>query len=137
MIRLIRRRLIIPRGDTGNFTIPVQGTTENGDVAVFSLYDPLTRTVVLEKKIDLGDSAQEINIIFDRDDTVNLIPKKYFWDIKMYYKPTKYKTKEGEIIDAEDKTEDDIPVDAQEIDSYYAAFSLPVCEIREVTQNVP
>lgn len=144
MIRLIRRRLIIPRGDTGTFTIPVQGTTKDGDIAVFSLYDPLTRKVVLELTDILEDSAKEINITFSRDNTVNLIPKKYFWDIKMYYEPTQYKTKEGEIIDKEDivdmediQDKEYIPVNAATIDSYYAAFSLPVCEIREVTQDVP
>ena len=34
MIRLIQRRLIIPRGDTGSFTIPTQGTVGNNDIAV-------------------------------------------------------------------------------------------------------
>ena len=138
MIRLIRRRLIIPRGDTGTFTIPVQGTSENGDVAVFSLYDPLTRTTVLQKKVEMGNAAETIDFNFVASDTINLIPKKYFWDIKLYHIPTKYKTEEGEIIEASGNiTETDMPVDADIVNSYYAAFSLPVCEIREVTQNVP
>ena len=51
MIRLIKRRLIIPRGDTGSFTIPTLTTVEQGDVAVFSVFDPLTRTTILEKII--------------------------------------------------------------------------------------
>lgn len=140
MIRLIRRRLIIPRGDTGVFTIPVQGTVDEGDVAVFSLYDPLTRTVALEKKIILTSGATDMSINFVTNDTVNLKAKKYLWDIKIYHIPTKYKTEEGEIIEVSSSTgigENDMPVDATEINSYYAAFSLPVCEIREVTQDVP
>jgi len=40
------------------------------------------------------------------------------WDIKLYRGP-KY-DEEGKIIGGD------------EIDSYYAAFSLPVCEIKEV-----
>lgn len=121
MIRLIRRRLIIPRGDTGIFTIPTQGTVEDGDIAVFSLYDPLTRTTVLEKIINATNET--LSFAFSYDDTVNLIPKRYLWDIKLYRGP-KY-DEEGKIIGGD------------EIDSYYAAFSLPVCEIKEVPQNVP
>jgi hypothetical protein len=49
MIRLIQRRLIIPRGDTGSFTIPTLGDVSNGDVAVFSIYDALTHKTVFEK----------------------------------------------------------------------------------------
>ena len=121
MIRLIRRRLIIPRGDTGIFTIPTQGTVEEGDIAIFSLYDPLTRTTVLEKKIDATNET--LSFGFTYNDTVNLTPKKYLWDIKIYKHPE---------YDEENKL-----IGGEEVNSYYAAFSLPVCEIREVTQNVP
>ena len=41
---------------------------------------------------------------------------KYFWDIKSYKNPTFV---DGELVDGE------------EVDSYYAAYSLPVCEIRQ------
>ena len=41
MIRLIRRRLIIPRGDTGSFAISTPGDTENSDKAVFCILDPI------------------------------------------------------------------------------------------------
>ena len=41
---------------------------------------------------------------------------KYFWDIKAYKNPTFI---DGELVDGE------------EVDSYYAAYSLPVCEIRQ------
>ena len=50
MIRLIQRRLIIPQGDTGTFTIPTQGSVSQGDQAVFAIYDNLTHTTVLEKQ---------------------------------------------------------------------------------------
>ena len=47
MIRLIQRRLIIPQGDTGTFTIPTQGTVEQGDKAIFAIYDNLTHKTAL------------------------------------------------------------------------------------------
>jgi len=42
MIRLVRRALIIPQGDTGTFTIPTLGEVEEGDIAILSIYDTLT-----------------------------------------------------------------------------------------------
>jgi hypothetical protein len=120
MIRLIQRRLIIPRGDTGSFTIPTQGTVEEGDIAVFSIYDPMTRTTVFEKEIPATEEI--LTIPFEHTDTVGLESKKYLWDIKIYKNPQ--------------RDEDGLLIGGDEINSYYAAFSLPVCEIREVAQNV-
>ena len=120
MIRLIQRRLIIPRGDTGSFTIPTSGTVGNNDVAVFSIYDTLTHKTVFEKEIQA--TPETLTIPFVHQDTVNLQPKKYLWDIKIYINPQR---------DEENKL-----IDADEINSYYAAFSLPICEIKEVAQNV-
>lgn len=121
MIRLIQRRLIIPRGDTGSFTIPTINTVQEGDIAVFSIYDPLTRTTVFEKIF--AATSNTLTISFVHTDTVNLAPKKYLWDIKMYSNP-QY-DEEGKLINGD------------EINSYYAGFSLPICEIREVAENVP
>ena len=120
MIRLIQRRLIIPRGDTGSFTIPTQGAVEAGDIAVFSIYDPMTQTTVFEKEVPATEEL--ITIPFAHEDTVELKSKKYVWDIKIYKNPQ--------------RDEDGLLINGDEINSYYAAFSLPVCEIREVAQNV-
>ena len=120
MIRLIQRRLIIPRGDTGSFTIPTLGTVEAGDVAVFSIFDPMTQSTV--KEIIVPATEETITIPFTHEDTVNLTPKKYLWDIKIYKNPQ--------------YDEENLLVNGSEINSYYAAFSLPICEIREVAQNV-
>ena len=120
MIRLIQRRLIIPRGDTGSFTIPIQGTVGEGDIAIFSIYDPMTRTTVFEKEIPVTEEI--LTIPFEHADTVGLESKKYLWDIKIYKNPQ--------------RDEDGLLISGDEINSYYAAFSLPVCEIREVAQNV-
>ena len=121
MIRLIQRRLIIPRGDTGSFTIPIQGTVEEGDIAVFSIYDQMTHTTVLEKELAFTEE-EVLTISFQHNDTVNIAPKKYVWDVKIYKNPQ--------------RDEEGLLIGGDEINSYYAAFSLPICEIKEVAQNV-
>ena len=123
MIRMVQRRLIIPRGDTGSFSIPLLTTIAAGDVAVFSIYDMLTHSTVFEKEITFVGDEEVLTIPFVHTDTVNLQAKKYLWDIKIYNNP--------------ERDEDGILINAAEINSYYAAFSLPVCEIKEVAENVP
>lgn len=128
MIRLIGRRLIIPRGDTGSFTIPTQGTVEVGDKAILSIYDPLTRTTVCEKIINVTSetlTSETLTFEFQHQDTVNIEPsERYEWDIKIYYTPQ---------YDENEKL-----IGAAEINSYYAAFgkSMPKCVIKQVAQNV-
>lgn len=118
MIRLLQRRLIIPRGDTGSFTVPLlsQGNTDN--IAVFTIFDELTRTRLFQKIIQCEGDV--MNVVFTHNDTVNLKPGKYLWDIKFYQNP--------QFVDEE-------LVNGDEVDSYYAGFSLPVCEIRETADN--
>ncbi len=123
MIRMVQRRLIIPRGDTGSFSIPLLTGVAAGDVAVFSIYDTLTHSTVFEKEIILDGTEEQLVIPFVHQDTVNLQAKKYVWDIKIYNSPV--------------RDEDGILIDGAEINSYYASFSLPVCEIKEVAENVP
>ena len=118
MIRLLQRRLIIPRGDSGSFTVPLlsQGNTDN--IAVFTIFDELTRTRLFQKIIQCEGDV--MNVVFTHNDTVNLKPGKYLWDIKFYQNP--------QFVDEE-------LVNGDEVDSYYAGFSLPVCEIRETADN--
>ena len=112
MIRLVQRRLIIPQGDTGTFTIPTQGTVETGDKAIFAIYDNLTHTTVLEKEIDATNDTLEFSFV--SEDTLGLEPddrgSRYSWDVTL--------------------------IRGGQIDSYYAAFSLPPCIIKRVTRNV-
>lgn len=124
MIRVIQRRLIIPRGDTGVFTLPLLPGTEQGDVAVFSIYDPLKKEVIYQRKYPITE--EELNIPFVHEDTLDLEPSnRYQWDVKIYGAPVDY----ANGADSEDaKT---IPINAVSINSYYSAFSLPTCEIRE------
>lgn len=114
MIRLINRRLIIPRGDTGSFTVPVLTNSSAADISVFTIFDCLTRRKVFQKEITAADNT--LTVEFTHEDTVNLVPGRYVWDIKYYKNPT---YADGELIDGE------------EVDSYYAGFSLPICEIKE------
>ena len=124
MIRLIQRRLIIPQGDTGTFTIPMQGTMEQGDRAIFSIYDNLTRTVVLEKEMIPDGNTLSYN--FASEDTLGIEPddrgSRYSWDVTIQRNPLY------------DENEQLIHYDS--IDSYYAAFSLPPCIIKRVTRHV-
>lgn len=118
MIRLVGTRLIIPKGDTGSFVLPVRGQVDEGDVAVFSVKDPLTRTTVIEKLLDAN--GENLFIFIEHEDTMNLNAGKYIWDVKIYRSP-KY-------------DEDGILVDAMEIDSYYSAFGQPLLIIKEVAK---
>lgn len=115
---MIQRRLIIPRGDTGSFSIPYLKAINPGDIAVFTIFDIRTKTKMYQKLI--AAEGDILNIAFTHGDTVNLKPGKYLWDIKFYTNP--------QIIDDE-------LVNGDEVDSYYAGFSLPVCEIRETADN--
>lgn len=124
MIRLIRRCLIIPQGDTGTFTIPIQGTMEAGDVALFSIYDPLTRTNLLVLKGEVDSTNNVLNFNFIPENTLNIEPSnRYQWDITIY---------RGAVYNEETQK----ITSATTVDSYYAAFKLPTCDIRTVTSNV-
>ena len=120
MIRLLRRRLIIPRGDTGSFSIPTLGSISDGDLAVFGIFDQLTHETKVLKMIYA--TSPILTFTFKSEDTISLEPKKYNWDISIYHKP---------IID-----EDGELIGADEINSYYSAFKLPICEIREVALDM-
>lgn len=118
MIRMIQRRLIIPRGDTGSFSVPYLKTISPGDKAVFTIFDIKTSTKLFQKIIEAEGDV--LTIAFSHNDTVNLKPGKYLWDIKFYTNPT---------------IADDVLIDGEEVDSYYAGFTLPECEIRETGDN--
>lgn len=120
MIRLIKRRLIIPRGDTGSFSIPTIGSVGESDIAIFGIFDSLTRETVVMKKVQATENFLTISL--NSEDTINLKPKKYNWDITIYKSP-EY-DEEGELIGA------------AEVNSYYSAFKLPICEITEVALDM-
>lgn len=120
MIRTIGTRIIIPKGDTGSFTLPIK--KENlldSDIAIFSVKDYLTSTTVIEKNINIVENQVLVHI--EHEDTAKLAAGKYFWDIKVYHRPDY--DEEGNIVDA------------LEIDSYYSAFEQPQLIIKEVAKN--
>lgn len=119
MIRIIGTRLLIPKGDTGFFSLPNKGVFSNGDIAVFSVKNPLTQTTVIEKYIDASSPFLLIEI--EKEDSINLEAGKYFWDVKIYRRP---------IYD-----EDNLLIDALEVDSYYSAFEQPLLIIKEVAKR--
>ena len=119
MIRMVQRKLIIPRGDTGTFSIPVLPSTNIENVAVFTIFNLLDKTKIFQKIVQ--PSGKEIVIDFTHGDTVNLPVGNYVWDIKFYQNPI--------IVDNE-------LIDGEEVNSYYAAFSLPACEIRQTGDNL-
>ena len=124
MIRLIQRRLIIPQGDTGTFTIPMQGTMQEGDKALISIYDNLMHTVVLEKEMVPSEST--LSYTFASEDTIGIEPddrgSRYSWDVTIQRNPLY------------DENQQLIHYDS--VDSYYAAYGLPPCIIKRVTRNV-
>lgn len=121
MIRLIKRKLIIPQGDTGEFTIPLQGTLDGGE-AIFSIYDTLTHKNVLEKTGTLTSGGDAITFTFTSDNTLDIEPDpndqggRYVWDVTLI-RPA----------------HDDVP---ESVDSYYAAFTLPTCVIKRSTRKL-
>lgn len=114
MIRLVGKKLIIPRGDTGSFSIPTLSSFANSDVAVFTIIDAKTNTKIFTK--ECNESNGTLTVQFDHLETVNLPIGKYYWDIK-YYKDPEYQ--EGVLFNG------------TQVDSYYAAYSLPICEIKQ------
>ena len=119
MIRIIGTRLLLPKGDTGFFTLPTKGIFSEGDVAVFSVKDPLTRGTIIEKIIDASKPYLVVEI--EHEDTSKLEAGKYNWDLKIYRRP--------------EYDEDGILIDAMEIDSYYSAFKQPLLIIKEVAKS--
>lgn len=113
MIRIIQNKLIIPRGDTGNFSLPISSTASSSDIAVFTIIDPTTKKYILQKQVTPENDI--LNIRLEHIDTVNLLEGRYVWDVKYY---------QNAVFD------DEVLVSGDEVDSYYAAYDLPECEIR-------
>lgn len=121
MIRVVGTRLIIPQGDTGSFFLPLRGNNQEGDLAIFSVKNFLFKTVVLEKVVQINNEDEKVNFNLVHEDTINLTPGKYYWDVKIY---------RGPIYD-----EEGFLKGAREIDSYYSAFGQPLFIIKEVAKH--
>lgn len=119
MIRFVFKRLIIPRGDSGSFMLPTIEPVEKGDIAVFSILDTLTKSTILEKQLDASEEFIYVNLT--HEDTEKLMPGTYYWDVKIYKGP--------------EYDEDGILVGGSTVNSYYAAYGLPYCIIKEVCKK--
>ena len=113
MIRLISRRLIIPRGDTGDFTVPLlESDSVSPKVAIFSILDLINQKVIYQKEATIEEGV--VKVEFTHEDTEVLPLGQYVWDIKIYTNPT---YNENKLINGET------------VDSYYAGFTYPICEV--------
>ena len=113
MIRLAQRRLIIPRGDTGQFSVPalIDAVPDATVIAVFSIFNEQKRIWTHEYEVENG----MVTIKFEHEDTKNLPIGRYYWDIKIYINPQ--------------YDDSGLLIDGDEVHSYYAGFKLPECEI--------
>ena len=112
MIRLVYRKLTIPRGDSGSFTIPLlENISPANAIAVLSIFDANNR--IFQKEYSINNKIIECS--FESEETNTFPIGSYNWDIKIYTNP-QYNSK-GLLINGD------------EVHSYYAAFELPRCEI--------
>ena len=113
MIRIVQRRLIIPRGDTGSFSVPalIDAIPDTTLIAVFSIFNERER--IFTKEYEVKDGM--VNIEFAHEDTENLPVGVYKWDIKIYVNPQ--------------YDDSGLLINGDEVHSYYAGFKLPECEI--------
>lgn len=105
MIRIIGKRLIMAKGDTGKIVLPNISNYNQYAVAVLTVYDPLYRTKVIEKITRANEEF--LSFSFDAVDTQQLEPRSYNWDVTIYLKP---------LFD-----EDGFPIDGEEVHSYYGS----------------
>lgn len=121
MLRTIGTRIILPKGDTGSFRLPVkQDYNSSNSIAVFSVYDKLTRKTIIEKEFTIADDGY-VYINLSHADSVNAQVGKYWWDVKIYYLPKR--DEEGNLIDA------------LQIDSIYSSHHMATFIIAEVGKN--
>lgn len=112
MVRLVQRRLIIPRGDTGVIEVPMlENVTRSNAIAVFSIFNN-EGTIYQQTQIVQGDT---LTFIFEHEDTVALQVGTYNWDIKIYVNP-QYNA-------------NNLLIDGEQVHSYYAGFKVPECDI--------
>lgn len=121
MLRLIGSRIMLPKGDSGSFRLPVKAeVVASNTIAVFSVFDKLTRKTILEKQFEVMDDGF-VYVSIDHNDTKDLPVGKYYWDVKTYYMP-KF-DEDGKLIDA------------LQIDSIYSTHHMATFLIMEVGKD--
>lgn len=105
MIRIIGNRIMLAKGDTGIISIPNIYQHKHYALAVLTVYDKLYKTKIIEK-ITLANQ-EYLSFTFSSEDTNNLEPRIYYWDITVYLMP---------VLD-----EDGFPISGAQVDSYYGS----------------
>ena len=113
MIRLVQRHLIIPRGDTGSFSVPALSNinSEGEKIGVLSIFNSEKR--IFQQEAEVVDGV--ITFTFAHEDTKELPLGSYGWDIKLYVNP--------------EHDESGLLINGDEVHSYYAGYKLPICDI--------
>lgn len=119
--------IIIPKGDTGIFTMSTQGINyRSGDIAIFAVCEidsennPVT---VLKKEAPIVDDV--IVVLLENKDTRDLAPKRYLYDIRLVFDPER--DDDGNVI-VTDK--------AANVHSMFSLYGLPSFVIKEVGVTV-
>lgn len=113
MIRLIQQRLIIPQGDTGEFSIPVLPyIPKDNAIAIFTIFKDYKQ--LFSQQITIQPTDKVLTFKLEHEDTKQFILGTYNWDIKIYVNP-EYK--------------DNLLINGKQVHSYYGGFELPKCEI--------
>ena len=119
MIRIVKQKLIIPQGDTGEFSIPVlQNIPITNAEAILSIFTPYNR-LYQQKQIINGDA---ITFNLTHEETEKFPLGEYYWDVKIYVNPSQYDV-------------DGIPINGEQVHSYYAGFKLPECIVVPYTNK--
>lgn len=105
MVRILWNRIMINKGDTGEISIPKMFPCSPLDMAVLTVYDKMYKTKIIEKVI--YTDKEFLSFLFYSEDTRNLEPRTYYWDITIYRNP---------LID-----EDGFPINGDSVDSYYGS----------------
>ena len=113
MIRLIQQRLIIPRGDTGEFSIPILPyISKENAIAVFTIFNGYER--LFSQTVEIQPTDKVLTFKFEHEYTKDFPIGIYNWDIKIYINP-EYKN--------------DLLINGEQVHSYYGGFELPRCEV--------
>jgi len=107
MLRLIGKRIMINKGDTGMLILPNIAAGCTNAVAVLTVYDKLYKQKIIEKATPAVEDM--LSFSFESQDTSELEPRTYYWDVKIYHNP---------LLD-----EDDFPLTGSVVDSYYGSFN--------------
>ena len=116
------KSIIIPRGDTGVFTVSITGEIQPDAVPIFAVSNSFGHTYIA-KQCDISDGV--VTVALDNADTKNISGGEYNWDIRLV---TRRNADNNDDIYASN--------DIVAIDSIFSANGLPKFIVTEVPVNV-